>query len=681
MSGIVKEWFSAAEIAGLPGLPETKSGVLFKIERERWTGRKRQGRGGGREYHITSLPPATQAHLLLRDHAKPTAQTKPAPIPSQPPLPVSAENSRPPQTETETNRQARRESLWRLYEKVSKAHKDEAARRLSIVKAVQALINQGIPMLQAREKIAAEIETSAATIYRWQKRLIGLDSGDWLPALVPDYGAGGARHAEISPEAWDYFKSDYLRLEKPAAKACYARLKQASLHNVDRETGELWKVPDLATLVRKLHREIPAGAIVLAREGREAAMRAIPAQQRDHSVFHALEAVNADGHKFDVRIEWPDGSKGRPMMISWQDVYSGKILAYRIDKTENADAIRLAFGDLVQEFGIPEIAYLDNGRAFASKWITGGSSTRYRFKIKPEDPIGVMTQMGVQTHWTTPYHGQAKPIERAFRDLCEYVAKHPAFQGCYTGNSPMNKPEDYSEGKAVPLADFLTVLETEIKAHNARLGRRSAVCDGSSFDQVFWDSYGKSVIRKATAEQRRLWLLAVEGVTASAQDGSVTLAGNRYWTEKLVQFRKKTQAARKLIVRFDPERLHAGIFIYLLDGRFVCEAECQIKAGFNDHEAAREHNRLRNQIVRNNRQILDAERRMTALEAAQMLPGVGGAEAEKEEKVKSKIVRPSFKRGQDAAVVAQPETEEVSAFDQAMENLRKGKIIPMPRVG
>jgi hypothetical protein len=28
---------------------------------------------------------------------------------------------------------------------------------------------------------------------------------------------------------------------------------------------------------------------------------------------------------------------------------------------------------------------LDNGRAFASKWITGGANTRFRFKVREED--------------------------------------------------------------------------------------------------------------------------------------------------------------------------------------------------------------------------------------------------------------------------------------------------------
>ncbi|HOK71525.1 MAG TPA: hypothetical protein PLM83_08745, partial [Bacillota bacterium] len=34
-----------------------------------------------------------------------------------------------------------------------------------------------------------------------------------------------------------------------------------------------------------------------------------------------------------------------------------------------------------------------------------------------------------EVHWTTPYHGQSKPIERAWKTLCEEVSKHPKFAG------------------------------------------------------------------------------------------------------------------------------------------------------------------------------------------------------------------------------------------------------------
>jgi len=60
----MRQWFSPAEIAGLPGMPTTKRGVNYWIKNAPdLQSRPRQGKGGGREYHISSLPPETQAAL------------------------------------------------------------------------------------------------------------------------------------------------------------------------------------------------------------------------------------------------------------------------------------------------------------------------------------------------------------------------------------------------------------------------------------------------------------------------------------------------------------------------------------------------------------------------------------------------------------------------------------------
>jgi len=57
------EWFSAIELAGKPGLPSTGRSVSRMAKREDWKFRARRAQGGGKEYHISSLPEETQAAL------------------------------------------------------------------------------------------------------------------------------------------------------------------------------------------------------------------------------------------------------------------------------------------------------------------------------------------------------------------------------------------------------------------------------------------------------------------------------------------------------------------------------------------------------------------------------------------------------------------------------------------
>jgi hypothetical protein len=385
---------------------------------------------------------------------------------------------------------------------------------------------------------------------------------------------------------------------------------------------------------------------VLARDGVEALRRLYPAQQRDRGVFHALEAVNADGHRFDVFVRWPDGTVARPELVAFQDLHSGKILSWRVDRAPSWHAVRLAFGDLVERYGIPAHVWLDNGREFAAKRISGGAPNRYRWRLREEEPAGLLTSLGVQVHWTTPYHGQAKPIERAFRDFAQSIARHPAFEGAYTGPDTTRKPANYGS-RAVDLETFLRVLGEGIAEHNARPGRRSPTCAGRSFDETFAASYETAPIRRATEAQRRLWLLAADLVRVR-QDGTIHLYRNRYWAEWLLAHR-----GRSVTVRFDPEALAEPLHVYAADGRYLGVAECQEAAGFADVAAAQEQARRWRQFLRATREAAALQDRMSLDELVRRLPAVAAAEPPQR-----RVVRPLFGRAAAAVAVEDSEAEE-----------------------
>lgn len=591
-AGEMAAWKTAAEWAemALPQTPATESAFIRRAKAEGWTRRKRQGRGGGFEYHLDSLPEAARTAYILSQ-----AQHAPAPIAVAPTTPS-------PETEM-----AAREALWSDFERAPDGHREEAARRLKAIQAVEALTAAGIAKTRAIESVCEETGEHPATIRRWFALIKSVATADRLPALMPKW-AGRTAEVECPPEAWDIVKGDYLRLSKPSFSGCYERLQR-----IAKQRG--WTLPSEKTLLRRIEREVHATTRIVMREGGEALRRHYPAQQRDHAWYRAMEAVNADGHKFDVFCKWPDGTIGRPIGLFWQDIRSGKCLSYRVDRSENVDMVRLSFGDMVDAYGVPDNVLFDNGKAFASKWMTGQTEFRHRFTRKPDEPVGILTQLGIQVTFATPYHGQAKPIERMFRDFCDRVAKHPAFEGAYTGNSPDAKPENYGS-RAVPIEEFLAILDQEVRYHNARPKRRSPVCGGTlSLDQAFEQSYSEALVRKITAAQRRLWLLGAQGVRASKVDGAVHFLGNRYWSEALAQM-----AGKALTIRFDPDHLHEGIHVYQAGGRYVGQADCILAAGFGDTQAARTHARDKKAITRHWKAIAEAEVRMSAADVARHMP-------------------------------------------------------------
>ncbi|QHB72914.1 transposase domain-containing protein [Stenotrophomonas sp. 364] len=593
--------FDLATIAS--ALSVSKRAAEMRAAKDAWVYQSRSVRGGSKRYYaVSALPAQVQAALYLHIGARP------ADVPILPPPRVTRSRKVAPG-------QAHIMSAWQRYEALPESRKAIAHQRLRALQAVESLVADGTALMEARRLVVARLRTegvrggSMASLGRWAAEVNGVEKQHRLALLVPHY-VGRTSMVSIPPDAWDLFKSDYLRVEAPTATSCYERVQRVC-------AARGWPaIPSLKTFERRIRAEMPPAALILARQGRQALARAFPAQQRDRSMFRALEAVNADGHRFDVFVRWPDGSIARPVMIGVQDLYSGKLLGHRVAATESADLARLAFRDVVARYGIPEKVWLDNGRGFASKLLTGGAPNRFRFRIQPDDPIGVLTSMGCEVHWASPYHGQAKPIERAWRDLCDRVARHPACAGAYTGNTPTAKPENHGS-RAVALDDFIRLVDTEVLAHNAREGRRSRVCGGQrSFDQAFASSYQQFPVRRATGEQLRQLMLAAERVTSDPRDGCVRLGGNRYWSASIAR-----HAGQKLMLRFDPEQLHASIEVYALSGVHLGTAECIAAVGFADTDAAREHARAKRQFVRAAKQQLAAERRMKVASVAAQLPG------------------------------------------------------------
>lgn len=485
-----REWWTAEEIAEakLPDLPGSRQGVEALVKRDGWRGqaafaRRRSGKGGGWEYSWKLFPHRCR-RKLLGDVAE-------AAIPERP----------------------ERTEAWEWFEQLPAKIQDKAKARLKIIQEVEAT-----EVIDGKHlsvfSVARLRGVAPRTIWSWFAMIEGVRSDDRLPYLAPRNRAGvrkGSQPLDCDPEFLDMIKADYLRLEGPPFSDCYRRaVRIAKAQGID-------TLPE-RTMRRRLDASVSEATQILARKGVEALKSRYPTQVRDKTALGALEAVNGDFHKFDVFVAWPGppGEKPqilRPQMVAFQDIYSGRIVAWRVDVTPNSTAVLLCAGDMISTWGIPDHVLLDNGREFAAKAITGGSSTRYRFKVREDDIPGLFTALGCEIHWATPYSGQSKPIERAFRDLCQTISKDPRFAGAWTGNRPDAKPENYGS-KAIPLEQFLAVVAEGIEEHNTRQGRRSEVAWGRSFAEVFDESYANrgAGVRKATEAQKRLWLLGVEGI-------------------------------------------------------------------------------------------------------------------------------------------------------------------------
>ena len=613
-------WWTSDEIAAaaLPDMPITRQGVDGLIKRNQWRvnrdlARRRAGKGGGWEYSWQLFADRARRKLLAQaaDHAK-------APV-----VPV---------------RQSRDEA-WAWFEALPQSVKSKAEARLKIVQQVEALeLLTGRGRHNAIADVARICGDGARTIASWFAMIDGVRADDRLAYLAPRNRAAAARQRskDCEPEFFEVIKSLFLRPAAPCFTDCY---RDAIIMAVQQN----WDVLPERTMRRRLDASVSQPVQILARKGLEALQRIYPPQVRDKTCLTAMEAVNADFHKFDVFVSWPapfgqnePGQIVRPQMVCFQDIYSGRILSWRMDLTPNSTAVQLAAGDMIEDWGIPAHVLFDNGREFGAKAITGGATNRFRFKIKEDDIDGLFTNLNCKIHWATPYHGQAKPIERAFRDMCHSISKDVRFDGAYTGNTPLAKPEDYGS-RAIPLDYFLKVVGERIARHNTQQDRQSVVAYKRSFAEVFDESYASAPISKATEAQRRLWLLGTEGLRADTNTGAVWFQKNEFWDAWMHEI-----AGQRVIVRFDPADFLAGVHIYSQDNAYLGHAPVRQAVGFFDADEARVHARARKDWMNLEKKTLAALRKYNAIQLGGMLDDVAPVAVTP---IEAKVVKPVFGKG------------------------------------
>ncbi|CAK7257514.1 MULTISPECIES: transposase domain-containing protein [unclassified Shinella] len=652
----MKEWFSLAELAAaqLPGLPATVKGFDKVVFREGWRMdasrcRKLTGRegGGGFQYHVSLLSDAARSKLAF--------------IEAAPNIPQTAASN----------------LLWRRFEALTDDQRAVCQKRLDVLTTWESMRAAGINAAQAARYCETKFDVARSSLYEWRQKVEGKPRQDWLAALAPDSATANGediKTAECHPDAWDVLASDYLRPEGPKFSSCYRRMKE-----VAKKKG--WApIPAERTLRRHMDIKVPRAVQILARKGKEEAMKLLPAQQRSVAHLAAMEYANTDGHKLDLHVMLPGRDKPtRVYLMATQDLYSRKILSWTLAEAETWEAVRTIIGRMVEDHGIPKRLYMDNGKAFASKKISGRAKRRNRFKITEDEVAGLLKTLGIDGRFVKPYSGQSKPIERGWGDLAEEISKHPDMAGAYTGRSPEHKPENYGEW-AVPLDQLETHVADRIAEHNAREGRKTETAKGRSFDATFAASLAEplNAPRFASPIQRSLWMLTAETIKARKPNGAVHLFGNRYWSRELNQW-----VGKKLTVRFDPSDLHGTVKVYDPQGRLICEAACIDKTGFDCQAAARETARAKSDFAKSLKVQKDAARRLSDLQLKELMGRGESDQATKAKPTRPKVTR-LITRQQAAPATAVDEIDEQQFEDNFSRGLARlaggdAAILPFPK--
>ena len=179
----------------LPGLPANKRALNRRIAQEGWAdradcqgvrlARKCKGRGGGMEYHLVLLPSDTRLELSRR----------------QPTL-MQWSNS---------DSDGPRAASWKWFDRQPQKVREEAQRRLLILKEVVILRENGATWTAAIATIARDRSVGMSTLWNWLRLVRGCSRHDWPPALAPRWRN---KTAKPKAESLDKIIAEVLRLKK-----------------------------------------------------------------------------------------------------------------------------------------------------------------------------------------------------------------------------------------------------------------------------------------------------------------------------------------------------------------------------------------------------------------------------------------------------------------------------------
>lgn len=301
------EWFTSAELVGVPGMPTTDRQIRNKIktfsEVKPEMVRKRDG-SKAIEIHISLLPSPVQAALLKKNGK----------------VKVGDKLFSLPKAKTQ---HYGKDVMWARWAKASESAQRKAKEKLEAVMTIHAMLANGVSKMDAFSHAACQYQQSARTLMRWYKAVQPYEQDDWGPALLPKHSDGQVtgsqkRKAPITEAAWDAFKADYLREEKPTFSACLFRLNRVA-------KKEGWIVPSESALRRRLMDEVPLEAQVLFREGEHALHQMFPPQERTVFDLEAMQWITGDGYQHNVFVRWFNGEILRPKTWYWMDVLSLRI--------------------------------------------------------------------------------------------------------------------------------------------------------------------------------------------------------------------------------------------------------------------------------------------------------------------------------------------------------------------
>ncbi len=584
---MIKEWYTAPELAklDLPSIPSSKVAVLAKAERENWQSRPRNASGGGKEYHISSLPEAARIELARRNMKE--------------------------QIALKNNELKIIASMNGLNQK----QKTKAEARLVLVRQLEQFsASANLSMSLAAEKFALDYEADIVPCEAWVK------------ALIPSFSGR-------SIIRWKQNSKELILL---GDKRGLHRKGQSKIdQNADMRdliVGMLYEFYDVSAkhVMRALRAQFEQEAIPSYRrlqawiagykKANESLLMAIQAPDKFKNKYQAaagsrsedVVALNQlwefDSTPTDVMLA--DGK--RHNIVGVLDVYSRR-LKLHVSRTSKASAVVALLRRAVTDWGVPEFVKLDNGADYKSKHM-----------------LVSLAQLNITPDFCPPFTPEEKPhIERAFRtfshDLLQllpgYIGHNVAERKDIEARKSFAARLMKRKGKQEELAN------RPLERINLTQAELQAFCDQWSENIYQHDIH--SSIGHSPFEMAQAWQGGIRKVSDEvALDVALTeVAGTRTITKKGIQFDNTYYSkdvlggleGQKVLLRYD-DADWGVLYVYSLENEFICKALSPERMGISRADEAKARRKIQQKIMSDaKKQMAETAKRVNAKDIANVI--------------------------------------------------------------
>lgn len=537
---MTREWFTAAELAGLPGMPSTDRAIRLRAVKDEWQSQPRKT-GKGSEYHISNLPAETRralAEQAVADGAhNPTQGAKAMAALLQPEKP-----SKP-------------KSIQQLIA-LKPAARAKVDARLLILEAAAVFLPSYVAISQGemgrdlfveayRERTLKLPESvyqtqkpfSKITLRRWQ---MALDT-EGPAALAGNYVRSKPAILDKAPDMAQFLTA--LVVEKPHLARKWDALHQ--LVTQYRDMNQLdWEVPSASSLRRYLVKWLAENKVAFTfatnpegynNQYRTAVEEMYPWMSRPNDVWE-FDSSPVDAMLID----------GRHSIIAVIDVYTRRVRLL-VAKSSSSEGICLLLRKTLLSWGTLNengVMRTDNGSDYVSSRV-----------------MSICSLLDINVSRSNPYSGWEKPfVERFFRTLSHnmiellpsYVGHNVADRSVIEARKSFakrleekRKPEADKEiyNLAMTQGELQTLLDSWLEAyyHN-RKHSSLGMSPNEKYQQARYSP-------RAVTDDSALDLLLNHLGEATVSKGFIKAGGIKYTAPELAEH---TWKAQRVSVFLDP---------------------------------------------------------------------------------------------------------------------------------